>query len=156
MTHYMYKNVKIWLMLATLVAVALLAAFWATTYMPQLLTTMISISPEGFMRRREYMIPPPGDIELYYTLNTVISSVNVTLLIFLLITYISIYMKIKSQFTIGLIIFSMVLLFYALASNPLVHWAFGFHALGLGPFAMLPNLFTCVALAVLLYLTVKY
>jgi len=149
MTHYMYKNVKIWLMLATLVVVALLAAFWATTYMPL-------PSPEGFMRRREYMIPPPGDIELYYTLNTVISSINVTLLIFLLITYIGIYMKIKSQFTIGLIIFSMVLLFYALASNPLVHWAFGFHALGLGPFAMLPNLFTCVALAILLYFAVKY
>jgi len=149
MKHYMNKKVKSWLMLATLVVVALLAAFWATTYMPLL-------SPEGFMQKREYRIPPPGDIELYYTLNTVISSINVTLLIFLLITYISIYGKIKSQFTIGLIIFSMVLLFYALASNPLVHWAFGFRAIGLGPFAMLPNLFTCVALAVLLYLTIKY
>jgi len=149
MRHRMNKRVRIWLMLATLVVVTLLATFWTTTYMPL-------PSPEGFMRRREYTIPPPGDIELYYTLNTVISSINVTLLIFLLITYIGIYMKIKSEFTIGLIIFSMVLLFYALASNPLVHWAFGFHALGLGPFAMLPNLFTCVALAILLYFAVKY
>ena len=149
MSYHMNKKVEIWLMLATLVAVALLAAFWATTYMPL-------PSPEGFMQKREYRIPPPGDIELYYTLNTVISSINVTLLIFLLITYISIYRKIRSEFTIGLIIFSMVLLFYALASNPLVHWAFGFRAFGLGPFAMLPDLFTCIALAVLLYLSIKY
>ena len=41
-------------------------------------------------------------------------------------------------------------------TNPLVHWIFGFRAVGLGPFAMLPDLFTCVALAILPYLTVKY
>ena len=151
MRRHMIKNGKIWLMLATLAAVALLATFWATTY----------VSPpslQGLLEARRYLPPPParGDIELYYTLNTVISSINVTLLIFLLITYIGIYRKIKSEFTIGLIIFSMVLLFYALASNPMVHWAFGFRAFGLGPFAMLPNLFTCVASAVLLYLTIKY
>lgn len=67
-----------------------------------------------------------------------------------------IHRKTQSEFTIGLIIFSMVLLLYALASNPLLHRAFGFRAFGLGPFAMLPDLFTCVALSVLLYLTVKY
>ena len=50
----------------------------------------------------------------------------------------------------------MVLLLYALAANPLVHLAFGFRAFGLGPFAMLPDFFTCVALIVLLYLTVRY
>ena len=148
MKHHMNKNVKIWLMLATLVAVALLAAFWATTYW----------SPPSPWEPREPRrdFPVRGDIELYYTVKTVISTVNATLLIFLLITYIGIYSKTKSEFTIGLIIFSMVLLFYALASNPLVHWTFGFRAFGLGPFAMLPDVFTCVALAVLLYLTVKY
>jgi hypothetical protein len=147
----MNKRARIWLMLATLVAVALLAAFWATTF----------VSPpslQELLKARRYLPVRPAyeDIELYYTLNTVISSVNVTLLIFLLLTYIEIYLKIKSEFTIGLIIFSMVLLFYALTSNPLLHGAFGFRALGLGPFAMLPNLFTCFALTVLLYLTFKY
>jgi hypothetical protein len=38
----------------------------------------------------------------------------------------------------------------------LVIWAFGFRLFGLGPFAMLPDLFTFAALAVLLYLSVKY
>jgi len=151
MKYDMSKNRKIWLMLATLVAVALLAAFWATTYEP----LPSPPSPwEPWEPRRDF--PVRGDIELYYTVKTVISTINATLLIFLLITYIDIYMKIKSEFTIGLIIFSMVLLFYALTSNPLMHRIFGFHAFGLGPFAMLPDLFTCAALAVLLYLTVKY
>jgi hypothetical protein len=44
----------------------------------------------------------------------------------------------------------------ALASNPLVIWAFGFTAVGLGPFAMLPDLFTSLALAILLYLSIRY
>jgi hypothetical protein len=53
-------------------------------------------------------------------------------------------------------VFSLVLLLYALSSNPLLQWVFGFRAFGLGPFAMLPDLFTFVALAVLLYLTFRY
>jgi len=145
MKHDMNKNVKIWLMLAALVAVALLTAFWTTTHMP--------LPPPGEHRPPEIV---RGDIELFYTVKTVISTINAILLVFLLITYIDIYRKTQSEFTIGLIIFSMVLFLYALASNPLVHWIFGFRAFGLGPFAMLPDLFTCVALAVLLYLTVKY
>jgi len=80
----------------------------------------------------------------------------VTLLIFLLITYISIYKKTQSEFTVGLIIFSMVLLLYALVSNPIIQVAFGFRAVGLGPFAMLPDLLSLIALSVLLYLTIKY
>jgi len=154
MKHNVSKNMKIWLILATLVAVALLVAFWSTTHM---------FLPPPFEFR--FLSPPfelrpihrvPGDIELYYTAKTVVSTINVTLLIFLLITYISIYKKTKSEFTIGLIIFSAVLLLYALTSNPLMHWAFGFGAFGLGPFAMLPDLFACIALAILLYLSVKY
>jgi ABC-type multidrug transport system fused ATPase/permease subunit len=100
--------------------------------------------------------PPRGDIELFYTAKTVISTVNMTLVTILMLMYIAIYRKTKSEFTVGLMIFSMILLLYTLASNPIMHWFFGFRAFGLGPFAMLPDLFACVALAVLLYLTVKY
>jgi hypothetical protein len=186
--HSMNRNVRIWLMLATLVVVALLATFWATSgpigiplerqswgrwdltneqrkEIDQLVRDMrgrrasweeIRVAVEA--KLDEWNIKPPslGDIELFYTAKTVVSTINATLLIFLLITYIDIYMTTKSEFTIGLIIFSMVLLLYALTTNPLVHRIFGFYAVGLGPFAMLPDVFTCVALAVLLYLTVRY
>lgn len=151
------RNLRIWLVLATVVVVAVLAALWATTYSPE--RVIIDLRP--WLQPRGRLWPLPGriqvlDIELYYTAKTVISSINVTLLISLLIMYIGIYRKTQSQFTIGLIVFSLILLFNALVSNPLMHWFFGFQAFGLGPFAMLPDLFTCVALAVLLYLTVKY
>jgi hypothetical protein len=66
------------------------------------------------------------------------------------------YISGKTEFTLWLAIISSVLLLNALTSNPLVHWIFGFRAFGLGPFAMLPDLFTCAALVVLLYLTIKY
>ena len=148
MKDRMNKNMRTWLLLATLIVVAILAGLWATS------TFWLPPSPWAHHLPPPYNIP--GDIEFFYTAKTVVSTINATLLIFLLIIYINIYRKTRSEFTIGLIIFSMVLLFYALSSNPLVHWTFGFRAFGLGPFAMLPDLFTCVALSVLLYLTIKY
>ena len=87
---------------------------------------------------------------------TAISTVNVALLIFLLTTYIDIYRKTRSQFTFGLIIFSLVFLLRTLTANPLFMSVFGFRAFGLGPFALLPELFELVALSVLLYLSAKY
>jgi hypothetical protein len=152
MKRYMNKNVKVLLILAVLVAVALLSAFWATR-----IEQFPSPQPFLPLEPRDFPIDRiRGDLELYYMVNSIISSINVALLVILLITYIDIYRKTRSEFTIGLIIFSMVLLSYGLVSNPLVRWVFGFRAFGLGPFAMLPDLFICVALAVLLYFSVKY
>jgi len=145
---HMDKNVRNWLILVTLIVVAILATLWAT------FTSWFPPHPWG-----PHPHPPEnilGDIELFYTVETVVSTVNVTLSIFLLLIYVSIYRKTQSGFTIWLMIFSAVFLLYALASNPLVIRAFGFWPLGLGPFAMLPDLLTLVALSVLLYLSVKY
>ena len=148
MKNHMNKSMRIWLILATVIVVAVLAALWAssTFWFPRYPWEPRLRPPENI----------PGDIEFFYIAQTVVSTINVTLLVFLLLAYISIYRKTQSEFTIGLIIFSMVLLFYALASNPLVIWAFGFRAFGLGPFALLPDLFTCMALIILLYFTIKY
>jgi len=74
----------------------------------------------------------------------------------LLLIYVSIYQKTRSEFTVGLIIFSAVLFLHALVSIPLVYRAFGFYEFGLGPFAMLPDLFSLGALIVLLYLSIRY
>jgi len=148
MENRMNKGMRIWLILATFIVVAVLAAVWAssTFWFPRYPWEPRPRPPENI----------PGDIEFFYTAKTVVSTVNGTLLIFLLVTYIDIYRKTRSEFTIGLIIFSAILLLYALASNPIVIWAFGFRAFGLGPFALLPDLCTFVALIVLLYLSIKY
>lgn len=42
------------------------------------------------------------------------------------------------------------------ASDPIVQVIFGYRAFGLRPFSMLPDLFSSIALSVLLYLTLKY
>ncbi|HDO41519.1 MAG TPA: hypothetical protein ENH03_01265 [Candidatus Bathyarchaeota archaeon] len=73
----------------------------------------------------------------------------------LLFTYLDIYWKTRAEFTAGLVIFSLVLLFYTITSNPFIQRIFGFRAFGLGPFAMLPDLFAFIALLVLLYLSLK-
>jgi hypothetical protein len=144
----MNKDEKIWIILISLIVVAVLTALWAAStffYIPE---------PWGHHAPPPYEIPE--DIEFFYTAKAVVSTINVTLSLFLLITYISIYRKTRSEFTIGLVIFSAVFLLNALASSPIVIWAFGFRAFGLGPFAFLPDLFTLGALVVLLYLSVKY
>jgi hypothetical protein len=150
MNNQMNNSMKIWVVtIVTLIAVALVAALWASNTFP--------FSPDEFSERR---LPPSGDIfgdfEFYYVAQTAISTVNVALLIFLLTTYIDIYRKTRSQFTFGLIIFSLVFLLRTLTANPLFMSVFGFRAFGLGPFALLPDLFELVALSVLLYLSAKY
>jgi flagellar biosynthesis protein FlhB len=151
MKLYMNNAIKIGLTIVLITAVALLAALWATTVEPR--TPMLEPRSFPFSQDR---ISFAEDLELFYTVKTVISSVNMTLVIFLLGTYVSLYRKTKSEFVIGLIVFALILLLYTLVSNPIVIYLFGFQPYGLGPFAMLPDLFTLLALGVLLYLTLKY
>ena len=147
----MNKNQRNSVVLVALIVVALMVSFLGIHFFQPLERPF-----ERPFEHRPVLPPTPEDIELYYLVRTVLTTINVALLIFLFATYLGIYRKIKSEFTIGLMVFSMVLLLYALSSNPLVQYVFGFRAFGLGPFAMLPDLFTFVALAVLLYLTFRY
>lgn len=149
MKNQMNQKSKTWILLIllpVLVIVAILAATWtaSTFWYPRF----------PWQHRSPYEIS--GDIEFYYIAKTVVSTINITMLIFLLILYADIYRKTRSEFTIGLIIFSTTLLLYALTSNPIIIWAFGFRLFGLGPFALLPDLFALAALTVLLYLSIKY
>lgn len=104
--------------------------------------------------------PPPPErwiplLPLLVIMKTVLSSVNSILLTILFIIYFDIYRKTKAEFSLGLIIFTMALLIYSVTSNPLIHGFAGFRlsGAGLGPFTMLPDLFTCIASAILLYLS---
>jgi hypothetical protein len=110
------------------------------------------------------LLPPPGsipslpplkpeEIAFFTTVKTLISFVNITLILWLLSVYITLYKEIKSRFTLGLILLMLVLFLYALSSNPLLHFYFGFYSRGLGPFTVIPDLFTAVALIVLVYLS---
>ncbi|MGO8807121.1 MAG: hypothetical protein ACLQO7_11060 [Candidatus Bathyarchaeia archaeon] len=135
---------------AILVAVAILAAFWALVLRQHQI-------PDFDQRR----IPPPGgpipgDFQYFYVANTIISTINIALLAILALIYFNIYLKTRSQFTIGLIIFALVFLVQNVTSSPFIAAPFGFRAYGLGPFEFLPGLFEFVALSILLYLSIKY
>jgi hypothetical protein len=147
----MDKRLGIWLLIIVgLIVVGILAAIWAVF-------TLNNISSAPFPFRP---IPQPefnpADLEFYYIARTVVSTINIALLVFLIATYATIYSKTKSQFTMGLLIFATVFLMKDLTASPFVTGAFGFRSSGLGPFALLPDLFELAALSVLLYLSVKY
>ena len=94
-----------------------------------------------------------GDLAIYYTVKAVLASVNAFLLIVLSSIYLKVYKDTGLEFSLGLVIFSVALLIYSLVSNPLLVSVAGYRASGLGPFAMLPDLFTCIASFTLLYIS---
>jgi hypothetical protein len=131
----------------TFVAVAFVATVWtASIFYPRRF-------PFGNPRSPFQAV---GDIELFYMARTIVSTVNIVLLVFLIVTYASIYIKTRSEFTIGLLIFAIVFFMKDLTSSPFVTGVFGFQLYGLGPFALLPDLFELMALTILLYLSIKY
>src|SRR4030043_629356 len=145
MENQMNKKLLIWVVvLVTLVAVALLAGLWAvlTFYNPQ--------APWVPLPRPGTIIA--GDLEFFYIGKTIVSTLNIALSSFLVLTYADIYRKTRSPFTIGLLIFSIAFLMKEFTSNPMVIKAAGFAPFGLGPFALLPDLFEFIALTALLYL----
>lgn len=137
---------KLGLLLPILVLVALFAAFWAASIVYQ---------PQTFPPRDT---PPPRlpDWEFYYFAHAIFSTVNIALLVVLVITFINVYVKTKSEFSIGLTVFAGVFLLKDLFSSPFVLQLFGLHASGLAQFAVIPDLFEFSALIVLLYLSAKY
>jgi hypothetical protein len=96
-----------------------------------------------------------GDLGVYYDVRAVVSTVNIILASALLLIYMDTYRRLKSQFTLALILFSLVLLSYSITSHPALQSVFGYGGAGLGPFAMLPDMFACAAMAILIYLSLK-
>jgi hypothetical protein len=96
------------------------------------------------------------DFDSYFTIGVIFSTINMVLSAILLITYIGNYRRTKAEFNLVLIIVAVTLLFYSLVANPIFSFALGYGASGLGPFFMLPDLFTLVTLSALLYLSLRY
>ncbi|MFW9850280.1 MAG: hypothetical protein ACFFF4_14175 [Candidatus Thorarchaeota archaeon] len=98
---------------------------------------------------------PPEVISTYITLKTIISFINIALILLMLGIYGDIYRKMRSKFTLGLVTMITLLLMYALTSNPIIHSNLGFQTIGLGPFTFLPDVFTTIALLILFYLSLE-
>ncbi|HTY75442.1 MAG TPA: hypothetical protein VMD05_07750 [Candidatus Nanoarchaeia archaeon] len=146
MEKRMQKNLTTIIIIITLLAVALGTTEWAVSAFYQPFAPLHTPPP-----------PPnnPGDFEFFYVAKTAISSINIALLSFILVSNVYIFRKTQSKFTFGLLIFSVAFLLKDLTASPIVIWAFGYRIEGLGPFAFLPDLFEFVVLTVLLYLSLE-
>jgi ABC-type Fe3+ transport system permease subunit len=84
-----------------------------------------------------------------------VSTFTAAVLLALVVNYWGTYRELPNPFTRSLLVFCLALLFYAVASNPLVWIVLGYRraflGLGIGPFAFLPDLFAGVAVVVLLH-----
>ena len=152
MDKQMNRNVKLTIALGALVvlvvATAFLASYEFTSHQPTNL-------PPFF--------PHPADVQFYFVARTVFSVLNITLLIILIVTYAGIFLKTRSEFTIGLLIFAIAFLIKDVAASPFVGGAFGFGQFGFFAsgqfllwFVLLPDLCELIALSVLVYLSIKY
>jgi len=141
------RKLRIALMVAAVLGLAIAGYFAATYYLEDGMTRPTHPS---------IRIRPPSaeELHVYFTVRTIVSMINAGLSVILLIVYAEIYVKTRAQFTIGLVILSAVLLFYAITSNPLLQ-ALSFRVYGFGLVGALPELFTAIAAVVLLYLSVE-
>jgi len=91
----------------------------------------------------------------YSNIQLVVTLGNVVLLLGLLYIYLQNYRKLKSRFSLGLMMFAVVLLLQALTSTPVIHSVIRYLGHGTEILAVLADLFEFVALAVLLYISYK-
>ncbi len=147
----MSRNLQTLVLLAILLAASAVAIL-LTAYAVDDSTTSQQRSP---FSRGPYL-PNAADLDFYYVARTVFSTINIVLLVVLIINYVSIYLKTRSEFTIGLTMFAVFFLIKDITWSPFVVYLSGYNMFGLGPFAFLPDLFELIGLSMLLYLTVRY
>ena len=97
---------------------------------------------------------PPGQEEAKQ-LKTVISFINLGLLIPLFIIYLGIYRDLKSSFTLGLLAVIFALGMYAVTSNPLLIGLLGGRTGDIGLFQIIPDLCTTAALTILVRISLE-
>ena len=96
-----------------------------------------------------------SQLSAYIRGKTLISAVNVILLVYLFATYVDMYRQTKANFTLGLVFLSGALLSYSLFTNPVLLTVSG-GSQGIRIiryFNFLPDLFTTVAGTILIYLS---
>ena len=87
-------------------------------------------------------------------IKAIITLGNLIFLFYLLFIYQKNYKEIKSRFSLGLIVFIILLIVQTFTSNPFVYHLWGFRRIeALGLSLILPDLFEFVALLILLYIS---
>lgn len=96
--------------------------------------------------------PIPEFIQIVIHIELFITTFNLVLLLALTWAYMSLYRDLPNKYSMSLVILSLMLLLYALTSNPFIHFLFGFPPSGeLGPFSFISDVFVGLAIIVLFY-----
>jgi len=148
----MKREQKIVILLVALLVLTGIAAFLVASYQANVRS---GFGFPLFQQPRQYIFNP-ADLELYYIARAVFSTINIVLTIIIIVSYADLYLKTRAPFTAVLLLFAMLFLIKDITWSPFVIGWFKFTLLGLGPFAMLPDMFETAALMVLFYLAVKY
>jgi tellurite resistance protein TehA-like permease len=99
-------------------------------------------------------LPSPGQEESKQ-LKTVISFINIGLIIPLFLIYAGIYRKLRSSFTLGLMAVIFALGMYAITSNPLIVCLLGGLTGDIGLFQINPDLCATAALVILIRISLE-
>ena len=151
METHMNRNSKTLILVSVLLVLAVLAAF-LSSYGFYHQGAIVSSTGEGTVVVGG---ASTGDIELFLFSRTVVSTVNIALLLVLVITYFNIFLKTKSEFSIGLLIFALVFLTKEITASPILGGPFGFMLFGQLWIVLLPDVLELVALSIIVYLSVK-
>jgi tellurite resistance protein TehA-like permease len=97
----------------------------------------------------------PSGQEESKQLKTVISFINIGLILPLLFIYTGIYWRMRSSFTLGLLAVIFALGMYAVTSNPLIISILGGRTGDIGFFQIIPDLCATVALIILIRISLE-
>lgn len=97
----------------------------------------------------------PIILDPIFTLHVVLSTVSITLLVALLVVYLGVYSKTQANFALGINIVLAALLAESLLEYPLFLGLAGRFPIGHGPFLDTADIFTIIAFAVFLYLSLE-
>ena len=135
-----------WLILViAIVAILVVTILWAVYDLPALDNLLLGSGIRSGARGENQFI--------YFAVKSVITTVNATILVFLFVTYFSIYRETKMKFSLGLVIFSLSWLIHVLIANPMILQRAG-KVIGLP--IIFEQFFSLLALITLLYITYKY
>ena len=150
----MEKNNLVWLILISVIVVAI-----ASFTIPILVKTPhpgTGQNPVPLQQAQHgQQPPPPPGQEESKQLKTLISFINIGLIIPLFIIYARIYWKLRSSFTLGLMAVVFAIGMYAVTSNPLLVSLLGGRAEYIGFFQIIPDLCTTVALVILVKISLE-
>lgn len=96
-------------------------------------------------------------IDTIWAARMTLSVVNIVILSFLIYIFTKRYLQIKSEFTMGFLLFALALFFRTVFSSPIVR----FFVLGeeshsiVDPYRMIADIFEVVALSIFLYISTK-